>query len=134
VRFSTSSDILEDKNGQAVTVPIVLDGGESRTYTVKIDVAVPKQIVEIAQQLSEGKISPLTVGRIMPPQITLHDLEWVATDHDFDLLGNQLVRRNTSPSTYSLDEPPGRKMLRASLTVSTGRGNTFAARMIYPEF
>lgn len=133
--FSTPNDVLEEMSGQSTTTPIVLDGGESRTYTAKISVAVPKQIVDFAQQLSKGKISlPLIYPQNAPPQITLRDLEWVAKDHDFDLLGNQLVRRNSSPSVISLYEPLVRKTLKASLTVFTGRGNSFAAQMIYPDF
>lgn len=121
-------DVMEVDDERSLSMPLILDRGEVHTYTLRTNVGAPTELTQIARRLSDGKISP----QIESQEVTLRSLELVALNHDLDLLGNNLVRRKT-PTGLSWTPARDAKAYVAEFRVLTGRGNVFAARLIYPD-
>jgi hypothetical protein len=113
---------IEDDQGRPITFPIVLDGGDAKSYMMRVPVPVPESVVKIIESvpgLSSARSSRLIV------------LKNAASKENVDIVGNQVeVRGNIGNEVISWK--PGFNTAVGRINFTTGRGNIFSATLRYP--
>jgi hypothetical protein len=115
---------FEDTKGQALTFPIVLDGGEARSYLVRVPVQVTKAVAEVIAKALAAK-----------PEQSLKELQYQTFAKQLDLVGNEVNAHDTGSGWITIwSLPMNQGTTFAQVEVSTGRGRSFQTQMRYPPF
>jgi hypothetical protein len=116
---------LEAENGKALALPMTLDGGEAREIFVRGGVIVPAGVAHAIARMPEFQNH--TLG-----SLPIDSVQRALAMANLDFIGNKVEPTviNGKYSGFSIS-PPVKGVVNV-LTLTTGRGATFTARMTYP--
>lgn len=116
---------LEAANGIPLALPITLDGGEAREIFVRGAVMVPPAVAHAIAQMPQ--FQDHTLG-----SLPLASVQRTLAIANLDFIGNKVdpTMIDGKYSGFSIS-PPVKGVVNV-LTLTTGRGATFSARMTYP--
>ena len=116
---------LEGANGIPLALPITLDGGEAREIFVRGPVMVPAAVAHAIAQMPEFQNHALGSLPLASVQRTL-------AMANLDFIGNKVDPTIIDGKYSGFSISPPVKGVVSVLTLTTGRGAIFSARMTYP--
>jgi hypothetical protein len=116
---------LEAANGTPLALPMTLDGGEAREIFVRGAVMVPPAVAHAIAQMPEFQNH--TLG-----SLPLASVQRALAMANLDFIGNKVDPTIIDGKYLGFSMSPPVKGVVNVLTVTTGRGATFSARMTYP--
>jgi hypothetical protein len=116
---------LEAANGIPLALPITLDGGEAREIFVRGAVMVPPVVAHAIAQMPEFQNH--TLG-----SLPLASVQRALATANLDFIGNKVDPTIIDGKYSGFSISPPLKGVVNVLTLTTGRGATFSARMTYP--
>ena len=116
---------LEAANGIPLALPITLDGGEAREIFVRGAVMVPPAVAHAIAQMPQ--FQDHTLG-----SLPLASVQRTLAMANLDFIGNKVDPTIIDGKYSGFSISPPVKGVVNVLALTTGRGATFSARMIYP--
>jgi len=119
--YRSGFPVIENEKGGRITTPIVLDGGDARTYLMRVPFSVPSEVASLAETL--------------PQVATLHQLQSVALKSNLDVIGNKVSVRIYDPQEERqaiISWPSDMRVDLGEIRLWTGRGSMFSTQMSFP--
>ena len=116
---------MEYMDGSSTSTPIVLEGGESKSYIVRVRFLFSGRLGDVYGALFTGSTNTT---------LSMFDAEKAACTAGFDLIGNEIKRDDCGfnyPAWTHYNVRPYQREGR--FRVWTGRGNFFDLRLTYPQ-
>ena len=118
--YRSGFPVVENEQGARIIPPIVLDGGDARTYLMRIPFSVSSEVASLAETLPQGA--------------TLHQLQSLTLKSSFDVIGNKVVVRfyDDQKRQASISWPSDMRVDLGEIRFWTGRGGMFSTQMSFP--
>lgn len=116
---------LEAARGTPLPLPIILDAGEAKEIFVRGGVIVPSMVAHVIAEMPEFRNH--TLG-----SLPLASVQHTLATAKLDFLGNKVDPTVVDGKYMGFSISPPFKRVINVLTLTTGRGATFSARMTYP--
>jgi hypothetical protein len=121
--FHSGFTEVESVKGETTQFPIILDGGEAKSYLVRAPFDIPPPVVKVV----EG----ILVGR--PSQVfQLSDFQRLLFHENLDLIGNHVTLKYLDAGAFAASWDSNQRFAVAQAQFETGRGNAFVVQMSYP--